>query len=33
MNAVERLKVKIFADGASKADMLEMYARPHVKGS
>jgi transaldolase len=29
---VEQLNVKIFADGADKAGMLEMYARPYVKG-
>jgi transaldolase len=32
MNQLERLKVKIFADGADKAGMLEMYAKPFVKG-
>jgi transaldolase len=32
MSAVDRLKVKIFADGADKAAMLEMYKLPHVKG-
>ena len=32
MPAVDQLKVKIFADGADKADMLEMYKRPYVKG-
>jgi transaldolase len=32
MNSVEGLKVKIFADGADQAGMLEMYARPYVKG-
>ena len=26
------LKVKIFADGADKAEMLEMYAKPWIKG-
>jgi len=26
------LKVKIFADGADKAVMLDMYAKPHIKG-
>src|SRR3712207_3128049 len=26
------LKVKIFADGADKAVMLDMYAMPHIKG-
>jgi transaldolase len=29
---VEELKVKIFADGADKAGMLEMYEKPFVKG-
>ncbi|MDF2621830.1 MAG: transaldolase [Xanthobacteraceae bacterium] len=28
----ESLKVKIFADGADKAGMLEMYAKPYIKG-
>ena len=32
MKTVEQLKVKIFADGADKAGMLEMYAKPFVKG-
>lgn len=32
MSAVEKMNVKIFADGADKAGMLEMYARPYVKG-
>ena len=32
MKAVADLKVKIFADGADKAGMLEMYAKPYVKG-
>lgn len=32
MTAFEQLKVKIFADGADKAGMLEMYAKPFVKG-
>jgi transaldolase len=32
MTAVNRFKVQIFADGANKADMLEMYAHPAVKG-
>ena len=31
MKKVEDLKVKIFADGADKAGMLEMYAKPFVK--
>lgn len=29
---VENLTVKIFADGADKAGMLEMYAKPYIKG-
>jgi transaldolase len=32
MKKVENLTVKIFADGADKAGMLEMYAKPFVKG-
>jgi len=32
MKKVEDLKVKIFADGADKAGMLEMYAKSFVKG-
>jgi transaldolase len=32
MNAIERLKVKIFADGADRAGMLEMAAKPYIKG-
>jgi transaldolase len=32
MNAVDKLKVKIFADGADKAGMLEMAAKPFIKG-
>jgi transaldolase len=32
MNLIERLKVKIFADGADRAGMLEMAAKPHIKG-
>jgi transaldolase len=32
MNEVSRLKVKIFADGAEKAGMLEMYGNPLIKG-
>ncbi len=32
MTAVQDLKVKIFADGADKAGMLEMYAKPHIQG-
>jgi transaldolase len=32
MKNIEELKVKIFADGADKAGMLEMYSKPYVKG-
>lgn len=32
MKTVDQLNVKIFADGADKAGMLEMYAKPYVKG-
>jgi transaldolase len=32
VNRVEDLKVKLFADGADKAGMLEMYAKPIIKG-
>jgi transaldolase len=29
---LEELTVKIFADGADKAGMLEMYSKPYIKG-
>lgn len=32
MTRIDRLNVKIFADGADRATMLEMYAKPHIKG-
>ena len=32
MKTVEQLKVKIFADGADRAGMLEMAAKPYIKG-
>jgi len=32
MKKVEDLKVQIFADGADKSGMLEMYAKPYIKG-
>src|SRR5438045_3270441 len=32
MEFLNGLHVKIFADGADKAGMLEMYAKPFVKG-
>ena len=32
MDAIKNLKVKIFADGADKAGMLQMYRKPYIKG-
>ncbi len=32
MKTINDLKVKIFADGADKAGMLEMYKLPYIKG-
>ncbi len=32
MKNIETLKVKIFADGADKDGMLEMYEKPYIKG-
>jgi transaldolase len=32
MKSVDQLKVQIFADGADKVGMLEMYAKPFIKG-
>jgi transaldolase len=32
LKRIEELQVKIFADGADKTGMLEMYAKPFVKG-
>ncbi|MFH1227541.1 MAG: transaldolase [Planctomycetota bacterium] len=32
MDKVAQLKVKIFADGADKTGMLEMYQKPFIKG-
>jgi len=32
MKNIEHLRVHIFADGADKAGMLEMYAKPYIKG-
>ena len=32
MKSLSELRVKIFADGADKAGMLEMYANPLIKG-
>ncbi len=32
MKTIDQLRVKIFADGADKAGMLEMHAKAHIKG-
>lgn len=32
MKSIDELSIKIFADGADKAVMLEMYALPYIKG-
>jgi transaldolase len=32
MNPLSRLRVKVFADGADRAGMLEMYRNPLIKG-
>lgn len=32
MTRIDTLKVKIFADGADKQGMLDMYAKPYIKG-
>src|SRR5467141_4377324 len=32
MKSIDRLRVKIFADGADKVGMLEMYSKPFIKG-
>ena len=32
MKKLDNLKVKIFADGADKSDMLAMYEKPYIKG-
>lgn len=32
MKTVSQLKTKLFADGADKAGMLEMYTKPYIKG-
>lgn len=32
MNKINNLKVKIFADGANKQDMIEMNSRSYIKG-
>src|SRR5215469_7381016 len=32
VKAIEHLTVKIFADGADQSQMLEMHAKPYIKG-
>jgi len=32
MKGIEKLKVKIFADGADKPNMLKMYSMPYIRG-
>jgi transaldolase len=32
LKALSKLQVKIFADGADKAGMLELYAKPYIQG-
>jgi transaldolase len=32
MKTINDLKIKIFADGADKSGMLEMYGKPYIKG-
>ncbi len=32
MKKIEDMKIKIFADGADKTGMLEMHAKPYIKG-
>lgn len=32
MTTIANLKVKIFADGANKRDILDLYAKPYIKG-
>lgn len=32
MKSVSDLRIQIFADGADKASMLELYRQPHIKG-
>jgi transaldolase len=32
MKPIDKLSVRIFADGADKAGMLEMYSKPYIKG-
>jgi len=32
MSSVDNLKIKLFADGADKAGILDMYAKPYISG-
>ena len=32
MSVIDKLKVKLFADGADRAGMLEMYEKPYIRG-
>jgi len=32
MSAIDKLNVKLFADGADRAGMLEMYEKPYIRG-
>ncbi len=32
MSALETLKIQIYADGADKAGILDLYAKPYIKG-
>jgi transaldolase len=32
VTTIENLKIKIFADGADRPEMLEMYSKPFIKG-
>ncbi|HKE97252.1 MAG TPA: transaldolase [Povalibacter sp.] len=32
MKSIRDLRVKLFADGADRASMLEMYAKPYIRG-
>tara|TARA_Y100001934_G_C12182681_1_gene692380 strand:+ start:209 stop:925 length:717 start_codon:yes stop_codon:yes gene_type:complete len=32
MSVIDKLKVKLYADGADRAGMLEMYEKPYIRG-
>jgi hypothetical protein len=32
MKSLNDLKIQIYADGADKAGILELYAKPYIKG-